>query len=154
MRLIFASIVLTLSVALLGTSSAGQDKKDQEKKPEQKEKVLDVGKGLDINSTLDKSKDGAYGDKMYHKVFLVNFVKGKTYQIDMIRVETSKMNPFLYLEDAKKKVLAEDDDSGEEDTFNARITFKAPDDGVYRIIATSSMGRGFGDFNLKVAEKK
>jgi len=148
MRVIFSSVVLAVSFALINLPAAGQDKDKKQ------EKVLDVGKGLDINSTLDKSVDGKYGDKMYHKAFLVNFVKGKTYQIDMIRAEDAKMNPYLFLEDAKKKVLAEDDDSGEEDTGNARITFKAAEDGVYRIIATSSMGRGLGNFNLKVTEKK
>ena len=62
------------------------------------------------------------------------------------------MDPYLFLEDAKKKVLAEDDDSGGEN--DAQIEFKAPESGVYRIICTTFGPVGFGDFTLKVTEKK
>ena len=114
MKAIFASIMTAIAFALVNATGAGQD---QQKK---QEKVLEVGKGLNIDSELNVT-DGNYGDdKMFHKVFEVKFVKGKTYQIDMT---TMMFNPYLFLEDAKQKVLAQDDDSGGD--IDAQIIFTA-----------------------------
>jgi hypothetical protein len=48
------------------------------------------------------------------------------------------------------KARAEDDDSG--GGLNARITFRAPADGIYRIRATS-FNNGRGPFTLTVREQ-
>lgn len=80
-------------------------------------------------------------------VYGVKMAKGKSYQIDM----TSKdLDSFLRLEDATLKELAKDDDSG--GGQNARINFTCPEDGEYRIIATTFFG-GTGSFTLTVVEK-
>src|SRR5262245_18795800 len=105
MRVIFSAVVLAVSFCVLNLSWAGQDKKDQDKKEQKKEKVHDVGKGLELKGNLDNSLNLTYGDKMAHVVFLVNLVKGKAYQIDMIKTNRDTgMNPYLFLEDAKQKV--------------------------------------------------
>ena len=155
MRVVCSCVALAVCVALLNASWAGQDKGKQDKK----QKVLDVGKGLDLKGTLDnelgieynapKAKKGSKVKKAY-QAFDVKFVKGKTYQIDMIVDEG--VVAYLFLEDSKKNVVDENL-SGGDDPICARITFKAPEDGVYRIIATTFMGFGQGDFQLKVAEK-
>ena len=47
--------------------------------------------------------------------------------------------------------MLDDDDGGE---LNARITFRADQDGTYRIHATSFCNRGVGVFTLTVREGK
>jgi hypothetical protein len=81
------------------------------------------------------------------KIYAVKLIKGKQYQIDM----TSKdIDSFLRLEDATGKELAKDDDSG--GGQDARIIFECPEDGEYRLIATTFFG-GTGRFVLAVKEK-
>lgn len=58
---------------------------------------------------------------------------------------------FLVLRDSTGIKLTEDDDSG--GGLNARITFGAAQDGVYRIQATS-LSAGNGAFTLTVREKE
>lgn len=82
------------------------------------------------------------------KVFTIELAEGKTYQIDMIHKE-SKLDPYLRLENSEKKQLAEDDDSG--GNLDARIIFKCPAKGDYRIIATSFDG-STGAFELCVRD--
>jgi hypothetical protein len=83
--------------------------------------------------------------------FWSSWVKRKTYQIDM----SSKVEGFdswLRIEDADKKQLAEDDDSG--GNLDARILFMAPEDGIYRIITTTYASKfETGPFNLRIQEK-
>ena len=64
----------------------------QDKK--QKSKVLEVGKGFKMRSSLQNGRDMPYSTprtlpaaqkKMAHQLFLVKLVKGQTYQIDMMR---------------------------------------------------------------------
>jgi serine protease Do len=81
------------------------------------------------------------------KTYTAKLAKGKTYQIDMM---SKQIDSYLRLEDSNGKQLAQDDDSG--DSLDARIIFTAPDDGVYRIIATTFVG-GTGPFTLLVKEK-
>jgi hypothetical protein len=81
------------------------------------------------------------------KVYAIKLAKGKSYEIDM----TSKdVDSYLRLEDAAGKQLAKDDDRGGD--RNARIQFQCPEDGEYRIIATTYLG-GVGGFTLTVKQK-
>lgn len=116
---------------------------------EQDQKVHEVGQGLSIDSKLVEEDDMDAGRKeSFAKIVLVKLAKGKTYQIDMT---TRTFDAYLRLEDAGKKQLAEDDDSG--GGRNARILFMAPVDGVYRVIATSFAADEAGPFNLRIQEK-
>ncbi len=81
------------------------------------------------------------------KIYTVKLAKGKSYQIDMM---SKDVDSFLRLEDAAGKELAKDDDGG--DGHNARIQFECPEDGEYRIMATTYEG-GTGIFTLAVKEK-
>jgi serine protease Do len=81
------------------------------------------------------------------KVFSIRLLGGKTYQIDMV---SNKIDTYLRLEDADNKEVAHDDDSG--GVTNARIVFKCPQEGGYRIFATTSVG-GTGPFRLTIQEK-
>jgi hypothetical protein len=91
--------------------------------------------------------------RSFCKIYGVKLSKGKTYQIDMAskNVDASKdVDSFLRLENAEGKELAKDDDSG--GGYNARLQFECPEDGDYRIIATTYAG-GVGNFTLTVKEK-
>jgi len=156
MRVICGCLMLAISVALinLAWASQGGDKKDKDK-VQPKPKVYELAKvtanELTINSELNDD-DGAYADKMHAKFYDVKFDKGKTYTIQLMGKGT--FNPYLFLEDDKKKVLAQDDNSGGGfKNLDAKIVFKAPDDGVYRVVVTSSMGLGKGAFRLVIEEQ-
>jgi thiol-disulfide isomerase/thioredoxin len=73
---------------------------------------------------------------------------GTTYTIDM--EGKNNFDTLLRLEDANKKELANDDDGGK--GLNSRIVFKAPEDGLYRIIATSFAPAAQGEYTLTVRE--
>jgi hypothetical protein len=141
MKIIRGFPVLAACLVLFDLAWAGQN-------PGKQKKVLEVGKGININTELNKNDNGYCDTKKHAKFFLVQFAKGKTYQIDMV---STKFDSFLYLEDSKKMVVAQDDDSG--GMLNALIQFKAPADGVYRVIATSFNGTQTGPFNLRIEEK-
>jgi len=102
---------------------------------------LAINESLDVNDPIDKMQ------RQPCKNFQVKFNAGKTYTIDMISLQ---MDSFLRLEDASGRQLAQDDDSG--GGLNARISFRAPEEGVYRIITTTCAG-GVGSFTMKVVER-
>jgi Bacterial pre-peptidase C-terminal domain len=82
----------------------------------------------------------------FAKIYPFKMTKGKDYTIDL---ESKAFDAYLGLENSKGTQLAEDDDSG--GGLNSRITIRAPEDGTYRIIATSP-GTGLGAFTLKVRQ--
>jgi hypothetical protein len=102
-------------------------------------------KGMVIKGKLspDDPKDKVLGTSP-HKVHEKKMKSGEGYQIDLV---SRQFDAFLRLEDSAGKQLAEDDDSG--GLTNARIVFKAPKDGTYRIIATSFDGKS-GEYTLTV----
>ena len=81
----------------------------------------------------------------------MKLAEGKTYVIDMTSPDQKALDPYLRLQDAAGKQLAFDDDSG--GGLNARITFRAPATGTYRIVATSFANAGRGEFTLMVREQ-
>jgi hypothetical protein len=104
--------------------------------------------------TADDPKYQQSFNKGPFKAYPVKLKAGRTYIIDMVRVgDDNKIDPYLYLENPKKMVVAQDDDSG--GFPNARIMFRAPTDGEYRIIATAySDQKGIGDYTLTVRTVK
>jgi WD40 repeat protein len=83
------------------------------------------------------------------KVYSLQFAAGKTYQIDMM-FRTKGLDPYLRLEDAQGKQLAEDDDGG--GFPNARIVYRCERTGAYRIIATA-FTKNTGEYLLRIQEK-
>lgn len=101
------------------------------------------------------AEDRPYENKMnfinraHHKPYKVKLEAGRFYVIDM--VEKGKgIDPYLYLEDPDGKVVAADDDGG--GFPNARIVFKAPRSGEYRVIATA-LGNAMGPYLLTVRKQ-
>src|SRR5438067_1769606 len=116
----------------------------EEKKPESiklKDGMAKVETALKTDDDKDKVQ------KQQCKIFAIKLMKGKSYQIDM---QSKEVDSFLRLENAVGKELAKDDDSGE--GRDARVQFNCPEDGEYRIIATTFFG-GMGGFTLTVKEK-
>jgi serine/threonine-protein kinase len=104
--------------------------------------IHEVGPGLKLRGQLDGPTPAL--------VYQVKLAAGKTYVIDMVSPNPKALDPYLVLTDDAGKKLAEDDDSG--GGLNARIIFRVPQDGTYRIRATSFNG-GRGDFTLSVREQ-
>jgi serine protease Do len=102
---------------------------------------LSITDQINQNSATDLGKLG--------KVFSVQLQAGQTYVIDL---ESATMDSYLYLFDGKSKLLAQDDDSG--DDLNSRIVFRAERDGVYHLLATTLDGDETGEFTLKVRKKE
>jgi serine protease Do len=124
-------------------------KKDDDKKkidqppPSKDGVVLTVTGSLTAKDTLSKTRPGTFT-----KVHEVKLQKDTIYVIDM---ESTEIDSFLILEDAMGKKLAEDDDSG--GFPNARIEFRAPADGTYRVIATTYDAKEIGAYTLNVRKK-
>ena len=103
--------------------------------------------GLTIEAILSKEDPLDKVRKKYCKIYDVKMDAGKTY---IIHLGSRQFDAFLRLENTEGKQLAKDDDSGGGN--NARIRFKAPDDGVYRVYATS-FNLETGLFVLKIREE-
>jgi hypothetical protein len=84
-------------------------------------------------------------------IFQVRHKANVTYVIDMVSPDPKALDPYLVLQDSERQTLAEDDDSG--GNLNARIVFRAPSGGVYRIRATS-YGSAQGPFTLTILAKE
>jgi HEAT repeat protein len=80
----------------------------------------------------------------FHVVHTYQMKAGQTYTIDL----NSQWDNYLRLENALGVQLAQDDDSG--GFPNARIIFRAPADGWYRIIVTSFGAGASGPYTLRV----
>ena len=65
-----------------------------------------------------------------------------------IELDSTEFDAYLRLEDAAGKKIAEDDDSGGD--TNAKIVFRAPKEGTYRIVVTTYDPGMTGAFTLNV----
>jgi serine/threonine protein kinase len=83
-------------------------------------------------------------------IFQVRLKANVIYVIDMVSPDAKALDPYLVLQDSQRTKLAEDDDSG--GNLNARMVFRAPADGVYRLRATSFNG-GRGPFTLTIRKQ-
>lgn len=81
---------------------------------------------------------------MFHVVHTFKMKAGQTYTINL----NSTWDNYLRLENAKGIQVAEDDDSG--GFPNARIIYRAPEDGWYRIVVTSFAPGASGPYTLSV----
>jgi hypothetical protein len=106
-------------------------------------KVHEVGSGLTLEGKLDQQTRGI--------TYKIKLLAGKDYIIDMTSPDWDKLDPYLYLFDAKEKKIAEDDDSG--GGRNAKIVTRAPATGEYQLLAASFQWRGQGPFTVIVKER-
>ena len=84
-------------------------------------------------------------------LFRVRLKANVTYVIDMVSSDPKALEPYLVLQDSERQTLAEGKGSGGK--LNARIIFRTPSGGVYRIRATSH-GSARGPFTLTIRAKK
>ena len=87
----------------------------------------------------------------FYKLQPVNFEAGKTYIIEMDKVGATPLDPYLVLVNPQGQIVAQDDDSG--GNLNARIIYKAPQAGMYRVYATALVPKMTGAFRLTVSEE-
>jgi hypothetical protein len=108
-----------------------------------KGKVLEVGAGgLKLTGALNRqTKSIAYQVKLE---------AGKSYVIEMDSPDQKALDPYIEVRDAAGKKLAEDDDGAGD--LNARLVFRAPENGVYQIVARS-FNQGIGDYTLMIREE-
>jgi hypothetical protein len=121
----------------------------QDSKADEPQKNKEAGKTLKVEDQLTAG-DPADGGK-HRKVHPFKMEAGKTYVIEMHSREGNPkvFDPYLRLEDAGGKVLAQDDDGA--GFPNARIVFEAPQAGEYRIVATTFAPGMTGKYTLTVA---
>jgi hypothetical protein len=102
--------------------------------------------GIAVEGTLDDS-DGrdARRQGTFCKIYTYPMRAGKPYLIDL---QSTHFDAYLRLEDTRGWQLAEDDDSG--GNQNARLNFVPPQDGTYRIIATTFMPGEVGQYRLSI----
>ncbi|MEI7684693.1 MAG: PPC domain-containing protein [Planctomycetota bacterium] len=81
------------------------------------------------------------------KTHAVDLKKGVSYVIDLI---SPNFDCYLILQDARGVVLAQDDDGGE--NLNSRIRFTPPENGSFRLIATTFNGQ-VGGYTLRVTQE-
>lgn len=125
-----------LGVLILSSASFAQDNKLDKKAEE-----LNVAGVLTRADRVHPARAGCH-----FKTYDLLMVAGKTYTIYMA---SRDVDAYLRVEDAKGKLLAEDDDSG--GGQNARIQFKVSTTGTYRIIATTCDPGQTGRFTLIAA---
>jgi hypothetical protein len=117
-------------------------------KPGNKAETKKAGDVLNIQGKLTKDDPKDMVRKgSYAKTYEVKLAEGKTYQIDM---RSQQIDSYLRLLDPDGKQVAEDDDSG--GFPNARIIYKAPKAGTYKVIATTFPPGATGRFTLTVKE--
>lgn len=83
------------------------------------------------------------------KIHPIKLTAGKTYVIDL---ESTEFDPLLRIVDEAGNVVAENDDINYPTNLNSRITFTAPADGAYRLVATSYQQRGVGAYTMPIRE--
>lgn len=109
----------------------------------------DAKTGVQVQDALseadarDTSRTGSYC-----KVFLLNAREGEEFIITM---DSTEIDSFLRVENLEGKELGRDDDSGGE--RNARLVFRAPATGMYKVFATTFTSGSTGAFTLKVVPR-
>lgn len=126
------------NVQQVAKAAVAQIKADPNQKEFQVHGVLTAG------DPFDKVRGGCY-----HVVHTYAMKAGQTYTIDLISDKgPQRWDNFLRVENSQGQQLAADDDSG--GNLNARIQFRAPQDGWYRIIVTSFAQRASGPYLLRI----
>jgi hypothetical protein len=120
------------------------DAKQMEEK--KKKKVIVAGPGviLQTKGLLGPGMFNPHRNGSYCKVHAIPMKAGNTYVINLF----STWDNYLHLESPGGALLASDDDGG--GYPNARIVFRCPADGVYRIIVSSFGANTTGPYGLRV----
>ncbi len=115
--------------------------------PMAKEPLVNEASKLTFNDPPYQNPGGGGGNRGPHKAFTANFKAGQIYIVTVDAADGGNFDPYLQIEGAGGKVVAQDDDGG--GYPNCRIVYKPKRGGEHRMIVTS-VGKGAGAFNLKV----
>jgi serine/threonine protein kinase len=98
----------------------------------------------------ETKRKGSLTDAKAEAAHDVKLTAGK---IAVVELQSKQFNMYLRLQDAKGKLLAENDviDAASKN-LNSRILFMPKDDGVFHIIATSFEQRGRGEYEIIIRE--
>jgi hypothetical protein len=131
-------VTLVFVVTAHGPSAAGQD-------PTLDAKRLTLVKNkLTHRGTTELTTGEPYQGKASFKVFTIRLAAGKGYQIELLCVAHSA---YLFLEGPDGQIVAQHAGGADQ---KARIVYRAPTGGDYRIVATSHSGERTGPFTLTV----
>lgn len=146
---------------LCGIAHAGAGEKKQPDKKQEEKKLASkfAGKTIDLKlkdgkveypTEFDEKDPKVFGQFRY-KIFTVQLEKGKIYRIDHRGTGGDpQFDPYLFLEDAAGNQVDFDDDSG--GGLDARMIYKAPKTGLYRVIASTFQPNQTGKFTLQFSE--
>jgi len=141
-RLLGPTVVLLAALAVASSQGTGARADDDKKKPDetkQKDGTLKVEDEL----TRDDPKDKLIKQSPA-KTYDYDMKKGAIYVIDL---KSEAFDSYLRLENPSGKQVAANDDATP-DTLNARIVYKAPAAGTYKIFATCLPEGKVGKFTL------
>ncbi len=105
-------------------------------------RTLSVG---DVARGILTSSDAVIVDGRHGQAWALEGVEGETYTIDLM---SEDLDPYLYIVGPGMPGPRTNDDGGE--GFNARITVTLPEDGTYRVIASSLSASRMGPYTLRV----
>jgi hypothetical protein len=108
--------------------------------------VGQVLKGQAIGGQLSLS-DPRLSDNSVYQAWTYIGTRGERIQVD---VTSSNFDAYAIIEDAAGKMLVRNDDGG--GGTNARIVFKVPANGAYRIIANTYRQGSYGQYTLSVRD--
>jgi hypothetical protein len=140
LQALLASLVVLLALPAALAQGEAKKKKDVKKK----EGWLQVEDQLTADLPIYRGQQGKF-----FKAHPYRMTAGTTYTIDLMRREGGGgglHDPYLFLEDPTGAVVAQDDDSG--GNLNARIVYRAPLMGTYKIIATDLAPNRTGQYTL------
>jgi hypothetical protein len=106
-----------------------------------------------FEATRKKDETKVQGKLTGAKTAVVHEVKLAAGKPAVIEMQSRQFDTLLQLQDAKGKLLAENDDIDfANKNLNSRILFIPKEDGVYRIIATSFQQTGRGDYDIIIRQ--
>jgi hypothetical protein len=109
------------------------------------ERVVEVGGTM---SGWLRSTDPIIGGGRRGQAWALSGRAGQTYTVDL---QSSEFDCYLLVVGPGLEQPLEDDDSGGD--LDSRITITLPEDGIYRVIA-SSLGGETGEYSLRVIEER
>lgn len=98
-----------------------------------------------VSNRLDESSNTFPDNASYYELYEFYGESGQQITIELI---SSEFDAFLFVFNAADKILAEDDDGGEDD--NARIIVTLPDAGIYRVMVNTYNSGETGQYRLSL----
>jgi hypothetical protein len=143
-----ACVILLIAGAY--AHAGGNDVLNKKDSLKDDDKGYKPGKGVDKLTAPDAEGVFQGITDSPHKVYKLKLKKGDKLLIEM---KSTEMDSVVVVEDAKKTVLAFNDDDPAGGTLNSRLEWTVPEDGEYHLIATN-LDKKAGDYHLTVSKTK